>query len=210
MQLHEKIDGFTQSNHLAHDFYCWESVQLATVLDCFHKIFLDGYQTRLCGDAEEPLYVPSCDGGSLHTIYFVGQRVASALHEIAHWCIAGKERRQKLDYGYWYQPPGGNGRPLSEQQAFERVEIKPQALEWIFSSALKKKFYVSVDNFSEGTIDQSQSFKVAVRDQALDYLHSGMPKRAFLFYMALCKARQSGSFVSAYWEDVRRKNRLPA
>jgi elongation factor P hydroxylase len=210
MHLHGKIDGLPKSCRSAPQAEHLESVRLAIVLDCFQNTFLDGYQTRLCGDADEPLYVPACEEAGFHTVYFVGQRVASALHEIAHWCIAGKERRQKLDYGYWYQPPGGSGRELSEQRAFERVEIKPQALEWIFSSALKKKFFVSVDNFAEGTNQQSQSFKAGIRDQALAFLDYGMPKRAFLFYKALCIAAHSSSFVSEYWDEVRSKNLLPA
>ncbi len=51
---------------------------------------------------------------------------ASALHEIAHWCIAGENRCQQVDYGYWYEP---NGRSEERQFEFEKVEVKPQALE---------------------------------------------------------------------------------
>ncbi len=31
---------------------------------------------------------------------------ASALHEISHWCVAGKARREQVDFGYWYCPDG--------------------------------------------------------------------------------------------------------
>ncbi len=49
---------------------------------------------------------------------------ASALHEISHWCIAGKARRELVDFGYWYCP---DGRDAMTQSQFEDVEVKPQA-----------------------------------------------------------------------------------
>ncbi len=37
------------------------------------------------------------------------------------------------DLGYWYAPDGR----IEEQQAlFEQVEIKPQAIEWLFAKSL--------------------------------------------------------------------------
>ncbi len=42
--------------------------------------------------------------------------------------------------GYWYAPDGHT----QEQQAlFEQVEIKPQAIEWLFAQAFGRKFRVS-------------------------------------------------------------------
>jgi len=68
---------------------------------------------------------------------------ASALHEVAYWCIAGEKRRQLVDYGYWYCP---DGRDIQTQHQFENVEIKPQALEWLFCVASDFPFNVSCDN----------------------------------------------------------------
>jgi elongation factor P hydroxylase len=63
--------------------------------------------------------------------------LASALHEVAHWCLAGVERRKLEDYGYWYSP---DGRSRGEQSAFENVEARPQALEWILSDTCNSCF----------------------------------------------------------------------
>ncbi len=39
-----------------------------------------------------------------------------------HWCIAGKARRNRVDFGYWYCP---DGRDAQTQSQFEDVEVKP-------------------------------------------------------------------------------------
>ena len=70
---------------------------------------------------------------------------ASGLHEISHWCIAGEARRQLVDFGYWYCP---DGRDAQTQSEFEAVEIKPQALEWMFCVAAGFPFNVSCDNLN--------------------------------------------------------------
>lgn len=57
----------------------------------------------------------------------------SALHEISHWTIAGAKRRLLPDLGYWYAP---DGRTKEQQDLFEQVEIKPQAIEWLFAQSL--------------------------------------------------------------------------
>src|SRR3546814_2809228 len=49
---------------------------------------------------------------------------------VAHWCLAGAARRRQDDYGYWY---AADGRDLEQQHLFEQVEVKPQALELLFS-----------------------------------------------------------------------------
>ena len=110
---------------------------------------------------------------------------ASALHEVAHWCIAGEARRQQLDFGYWYAP---EGRSIEQQKAFEAAEIKPQALEWYFSKACAFQFQVSVDNLELGKagLEQTYEFKQALRKQALLWSETGLPSRAADFYLALC------------------------
>lgn len=200
--LSSGIGGFYDSRAL-------EKKRLSTVMNCFHALFLDSHQTRLVGHASEPLYVPAGKDSCVHTIYYVGERVASALHEISHWCIAGQKRRQKIDYGYWYEPPGNSGRKVGQQQAFQNVEIKPQALEWIFSSALKKKFFVSADNFASCNLGQSLHFKTAIRDQALSFISDGMPKRSNLFLSSIIDAWHTESYFTQFWEQVARVKQLP-
>lgn len=144
--------------------------------DCFHA----SYRTRLAGGAPEPLYRPVGEDGDA-VIFYREDYAASALHEVAHWCIAGPRRRQQEDYGYWYAP---DGRSASQQRAFEQVEIKPQALEWHFALAAGIAFHVSADNLQSpgGGSDQ---FAAAVVEQARRYCREPLPPRAAVFRRAL-------------------------
>jgi elongation factor P hydroxylase len=109
-------------------------------------------------------------------IVFAHGYFASALHEISHWCIAGSQRRLLPDLGYWYAPDGRN----AEQQAlFEKVEVKPQALEWLFTQACQRKFRVSLDNLN-GQAGSGEQFKdrVYARVQSLLAGHAPIPRDA--------------------------------
>jgi elongation factor P hydroxylase len=117
-------------------------------------------------------------------IFFTRDYFASALHEVAHWCIAGEQRRMQVDYAYWYAP---DGRDAKQQASFEQAEIKPQALEWAFSLACNKSFKVSNDNLDLSDHDSSQ-FTDAVKAQLMSYLKCGMPSRAKRFLERLHKA----------------------
>ena len=147
----------------------------------FRESFYSRYRTELIGGAEEPLYQPALDAGGEHCIYYRQDFFASALHEVAHWCIAGPERRLRVDYGYWY---AADGRDESQQRNFEKVEIKPQALEWHFALASEHPFRVSNDNLSLQP-DTSGSFVSAVCEQAREYVLAGLPPRAQRFRDAL-------------------------
>lgn len=68
---------------------------------------------------------------------------------ISHWCVAGKARREQVDFGYWYCP---DGRDAMTQSQFEDVEVKPQAFEWLFCVAAGFPFNVSCDNL-EGDVE---------------------------------------------------------
>lgn len=114
-------------------------------------------------------------------IFFTRDYFASALHEVAHWCIAGAERRSKVDYGYWYAPDGRNAQ---QQALFEQAELKPQAIEWAFSLACNKPFKVSTDNLDLSNHD-SAHFANAVAVQLLSYLEHGLPSRAERFLQRL-------------------------
>ncbi|MFT6220624.1 MAG: elongation factor P hydroxylase [Candidatus Endobugula sp.] len=131
----------------------------------FEQTFLDSHCTRLVGGGEEPEYIPAIDLDSKHKIIFTHNYFASALHEIAHWCIAGEQRRQLPDYGYWYAP---DGRTVNQQKNFEQVEAKPQALEWLFSRACGSPFKLSADNL-EGEVGISDSFKQSVLGEVKYY-----------------------------------------
>lgn len=96
----------------------------------FNQEFADCY-TCLQPGAEEPFYQAPAEGKPA-IIYSTYDYFASALHECAHWCIAGEKRRQLDDYGYWY---AADGRTAQQQQEFFQVEQKPQALEWAFALA---------------------------------------------------------------------------
>ena len=108
----------------------------------FAECFEADYRTRLVGGALEPEYRPATDARGWHLLCYREDYPASALHEAAHWCIAGEQRRQQLDFGYWYAP---DGRDAMTQRQFERVETQPQAIEWHFALAAGMWFCVSID-----------------------------------------------------------------
>jgi len=151
------------------------------LINIFNSLFQESEQTILLKGEGEPIYLPASDGQSYCQVIFAHGFYQSALHEIAHWCIAGKERRLLVDYGYWYQP---DGRTAEQQRVFQGVESKPQAIEWLFSLAAGSRFYVSADNLSGQEVDDC-SFKQAVYTQAIGYLINGLPDRAELFKQAL-------------------------
>lgn len=152
------------------------------VIDIFNRLFGDSEQTRLLGGAIEPLYVPRNSSSSFHQILFREDYLSSALHEVAHWCIAGVERRKLVDYGYWYQP---DGRDRAQQKNFEQVEIKPQALEWLFSLACNQPFTLSADNLA-GELKPNLNFVQAVEQEARRWRDpQQIPLRAYKFGAAL-------------------------
>ena len=89
------------------------------------------------------------------------------MHELSHFFIAGEQRRQLSDFGYWYAP---DGRTAAQQQAFERVEIKPQALECLFSLACGRDFQVSQDNLFADFDTSTSTFAHDVYQQAKAYI----------------------------------------
>ncbi|MCP8899163.1 elongation factor P hydroxylase [Gilvimarinus xylanilyticus] len=146
----------------------------------FNRCFASSENTVLRGGASEPLYAPA-RGDQPAVIAFTQNYFASALHEVAHWCVAGPQRRAQEDYGYWYAP---DGRSADQQAEFERVEARPQALEWIFSRAAAWRFRVSADNLTQN-LGPSRAFKLAVANQAIAICHNGLAPRARNFAEAL-------------------------
>lgn len=152
------------------------------LINLFDQTFSKTYNTHLIKGDDEPIYLPAMHKISYHQIVFAHGFYASALHEIAHWCIAGAQRRKLEDYGYWYCP---DGRDATKQALFENVEIKPQALDWLFCQATRFEFHVSCDNLGgEFEIDRI-GFQAKVELQAHEYLKTSIPKRAALFIKVL-------------------------
>jgi len=152
----------------------------------FNDCFIDSFNTCLIGGADEPLYQPAQRRAEHHVLRYRADYFASALHEVAHWCIAGERRRRLLDFGYWYAP---EGRCLDQQRAFEAVECKPQALEWFFSRACDYQFQVSADNLelaARQDVD-TMSLQRGVLEQVRRWQADGLPQRAGVFYRALCE-----------------------
>ncbi len=156
-----------------HNFY--------DLITLFNRCFQSCYHTVLIAGEEEPIYLPMSAKQTYHQVVFANGFYSSALHEIAHWCIAGERRRQQIDYGYWYVPDGRNAR---QQQLFQQVEIKPQAIEMLFSQAVDYPFQFSIDNLT-GENTECETFKKSVLEQANEYRQLGLPARAEQFLQAL-------------------------
>ena len=156
----------------------------ASVLEqVFAQCFEDRWNTRLHGGASEPYYQPASSAQLTHSLFYREDFFASALHEIAHWCIAGRERRLLPDFGYWYAP---EGRSAQEQADFEAAECKPQALEWIFSRACNYRFRPSIDNFQDdGEMPDTRAFRQHIVEQVIHWQFAGLPERAMIFFTAL-------------------------
>lgn len=147
----------------------------------FEDTFFERFNTRLVKGGDEPVYLPANKHSDAHQIVFRSDYFSSALHEIAHWCIAGPERRLKLDYGYWYAPDGRNA---ATQKKFLEVEVLPQAVEWGFCLACGLKFNISLDNLDGDKTDEL-AFTSNVAYQLSQLLNFGFPPRAEEFINVL-------------------------
>ncbi|MDB5048927.1 MAG: diaminobutyrate--2-oxoglutarate aminotransferase [Fibrobacteres bacterium] len=153
--------------------------KLSAVIDVFHSVFA-AEGVRLAGGFPEPFYrAPGSEGRA--EIRFTRDYLNSSLHEVAHWCIAGRERRALDDYGYWYRPDGRNG---PEQAEFFRAEAAPQSLEWAFAMACGADFRMSCDNLA-GDVRGHADFAAALRGKLEGYLVEGFPGRAGRFLEGL-------------------------
>ncbi len=153
------------------------------LITIFNRCFTEKYNTRLVKGGNEPIYLPAHENQPYHAIYFAHGFFASALHECSHWLIAGEARRELEDFGYWYVP---DGRTMTQQAEFMRVEVKPQAMEWILSQATGHTFRVSIDNL-HGEASDTSEFKSAVYQQVTTYCEKGLSSRAAIFRTALCR-----------------------
>ena len=137
--------------------------------------------TRLIGGFSEPYY-KAAENDSLAEVQFTRDYERSALHELAHWCIAGKQRRLMNDYDYWYVP---DGRSDEQQRLFFNVEVKPQAVEKHFCAALALPFEVSADNLGNKPQAGVDNFSARVDKQYRSYQADGFSSRATEIYNCL-------------------------
>jgi len=161
--------------------------------DAFSNCFLEEFKTILEGGAKEPLYVPADAGKGLNTLHYREDYLSSALHEVAHWCLAGDARRKRIDFGYWYVP---EGRSVIQQTRFQSVEARPQALEWLFSLACNCDFQLSLDNHGDLGICDTEKFALSVAQEARTFVLKGLPNRAKSFFMELTRSFDTGLIPS--------------
>ncbi|MFW2176720.1 MULTISPECIES: elongation factor P hydroxylase [unclassified Moraxella] len=151
--------------------YLWQAVEPLEVdwlIEQFNGWFREKNTILVRGEHEPEYFAPTDDEPA--KIVFAHGFFASSLHEISHWCVAGKQRRLLNDFGYWYAP---DGRSAEQQSNFEKVEIIPQAIECLLTLSCGKRFLVSQDNLF-ADFDTSQStFAHDVREQALHFWQTG-------------------------------------
>lgn len=169
--------------------------QYEDLISIFKDCFFEKYNTLLVKGDDEPLYLPADENCAHNRLFFAHGFFASALHECSHWLIAGEERRKLVDFGYWYEP---DGRTAEQQALFQKVEVKPQAIEWILSTAAGFPFRVSLDNLNGEEFDSSP-FKIAVHQQVKTYCEQGLSERAETFRLAL--SRFYGTSALLQFED---------
>ena len=154
----------------------------------FNGLFATSHGTVVLAAAGDPEYLPRVDPEGYDEIRFAHGFAASILHEVAHWCVAGPARRRQPDFGYWYLP---DGRSMPQQAAFEQVEVRPQALEWVFTVAAGRTFAFSTDNLAGGGAASPADFMAAVAAEARRLVTVGLPARAARFAAAI--AREFGT-----------------
>lgn len=172
-------------NHYDDNFSTFNKVMTHHIQDLitiFNQTFFADYNTKLVLGGDEPIYLPADSEYDYHRVIFARGFYASALHEIAHWCVAGAERRLLEDFGYWYQP---DGRSEQVQAEFEKVEIRPQAYEWILSQSAGFSFTVSCDNLSGEFEPDRLGFMTKVQQEVLSILEQGLPPRVAMLSQAL-------------------------
>ena len=169
-----------------------EAQQVDWLILHFNHWFSHLNVTLVKGDFE-PEYFPARSNTSAK-IQFAHGFFNSALHEISHWTIAGDKRRLLPDLGYWYAP---DGRTAEQQALFEQVEIKPQAIEWMFAFAFGRKFRVSLDNLT-GDGGDGSIFKDNVYAQVQKYFNgeAKLPRDAKHFIKCICICCRNGKALT--------------
>jgi hypothetical protein len=146
----------------------------------------------LLGGAAEPLYEPAQGEGPAR-LWFTQDYASSALHEAAHWCLAGARRRTCVDFDYRYVPAAR--RSEAEQAAFEHAEVRTQALEWRLSLAARVPFHLSVDSIGR----DRAPFRARVVAEVRRRIAAGWPPRIDRLAVALAAA--TGGVACPAWDD---------
>lgn len=157
------------------------------IVDRFNDCFACAANTTMIGGAQEPLYLPAATGRRARLL-FREDFAASALHEAAHWCIAGRRRLEQRDFGYTYVAPPRNAQ---QQAAFFLAELKAQSLESIFADAAGVAFWPSADNLDACT--ERFSARIRASRPALEtWLRTSSDARARTFLASLRKSHGAG------------------
>ncbi|MFW1888779.1 elongation factor P hydroxylase [Acinetobacter johnsonii] len=175
------------------EILCTEAEQVDWLILHFNRWFSHLNVNLVKGDFE-PEYFPAIEITPAR-IQFAHGFFNSALHEISHWSIAGNKRRLLPDLGYWYAP---DGRTAEQQALFEQVEIKPQAIEWLFATAFGRKFRVSLDNLT-GEGGDGNRFKDHVFAQVQAYFsgQAQLPRDAKHFIDCICLCTRAGKTLQS-------------
>jgi elongation factor P hydroxylase len=152
----------------------------------FNALFADTHRTLMCGGGEEPWYEPPTDQ-RLGRVVYTRDYPASALHEAAHWCLAGAKRRAQKDYGYWYLP---GPRDAQQRSRFFAAELPVQALEAVFAAAAGVRFVISADDFAAPACELD-AFAARVRQRIATLTTASLPPRARAFHAALVLHRDA-------------------
>lgn len=158
----------------------------------FEQEFGQSHHIRLIGGAEEPLYLPAQANQHHNHLIYTRDYPASALHEMAHWCLASAEQLTQKDWGHWYMP---DGRSAEQQRTFQRAEARVQAIEWVLSVAAGRPFRESSDNLSGEAIDANE-FRDQIYQQVQRFCEQGLPERAGQLFSAFVKARGENLVLS--------------
>ena len=160
-------------------------IHLGRLIHLLNEHYLNHYKTILVGGFDEPFYKAS-QGSDLAEIRFTQDYIRSALHELAHWCVAGSERRKTDDFGYWY---ANDGRNQQQQNEFYKVEIKPQAIEWALSLICGVKFEASIDNLQQ-QVTGAELFEQQLHQQLKQYCSNGFNKKTRALIQTLANHRR--------------------
>ena len=168
------------NNLAAPEFGVQNEPSAAEIVEVFNRCFSQAHGVKMLGGADEPLYLPATLDKPAELI-FREDFPSSALHEAAHWCIAGRQRRESPDFAYTYIAAP---RSDSEQALFFAAELRTQALESVFAEAASVIFNPSADNL---TVDVAVfgSAIARYRPKTEDWLNSSEGLRALQFCHAL-------------------------
>jgi len=150
------------------------------IIATFNRLFGASHRVTMVGGGAEPLYEPATPTQPARVV-FTYDYPASALHEAAHWCIAGSARRRRRDYGYAYAP--GPREPIA-RSGFFASECDVQAVEALLAEACGVRFVISADDFAAPP-EELEDFERRVRERITLRRVQGLPRRAEQFRDAL-------------------------